>query len=91
MAEILSGFPLMPRLVMMHPRSLTRGTPKVHFFGFYLMLKCLRLVKVSSRSGMRPSPCQVYDDVNDMDLQITLDLSLKAGLHTPLVGGPRVI
>jgi hypothetical protein len=29
-----------------------------------------------------------YDDVIDVDLQIAPDLSLKAGLHTPLVGAP---
>jgi hypothetical protein len=57
MAEILSGFASMPRLVMMYPRSLPWGTPKVHFFGFSLMLKCLRLVKVSSRSAMRMLLC----------------------------------
>jgi hypothetical protein len=56
MAEILCRLASMPRLVMMYPRSLPWGTPKVHFSGFSLMLKCLRLVKVSSRSRMRLSP-----------------------------------
>jgi hypothetical protein len=53
MAEILLGFASIPRLVMMYPRSLPRETQKVHFSGFSLMLKCLRLAKVSSRSVMR--------------------------------------
>jgi hypothetical protein len=42
------------------PRSLPRGTPKVHFSGFSLMLKCLRLAKVSSRSAMRFLLSQVF-------------------------------
>jgi hypothetical protein len=59
----------MPRLVMMYPRSLPRGTPKVHFSGFRLMLIRLRLVKVSSRLVMRLPPCRVfYDDVVNVDL-----------------------
>jgi hypothetical protein len=53
MAEILSGFALMPRLVMIYLRILLQGTPKVHFSRFSLMLKSLRLAKVSSRSAMR--------------------------------------
>jgi hypothetical protein len=47
----------MPHLVMMYPRSFPRGIAKVHFSGFSLMLKRLRLVKVSSRSMMRLLPC----------------------------------
>jgi hypothetical protein len=35
-------------------------TPKVHFSGFSLMLKRLRLVKVYSRSRMRLSPHRVF-------------------------------
>jgi hypothetical protein len=31
-AEILSGFASMPRLVMMYPKSLPWGIPKGHFF-----------------------------------------------------------
>jgi hypothetical protein len=52
-AKILSGFTSMPRSVMMYPRSLPRGTPNVHFFGFSLMLNRLRLLNVSSKSAMR--------------------------------------
>jgi hypothetical protein len=52
MAEILLGFATMPRLVLMYPRSLPRGTPKVHFSGLNLTLKCLRLAKVYSRLAM---------------------------------------
>jgi hypothetical protein len=37
----------------MYPRSLPRGTSKVHFSGFHLMLKHLRLLKVSSRPAIR--------------------------------------
>jgi hypothetical protein len=33
----------------------------------------------------------LHDNVIDVDLQIAPDLPLKAGLHTPLVGGPRVL
>jgi hypothetical protein len=43
----------MLRSVMMYPRILLRGTPKVHFSGFSLMLNHLRLLKVSYRSAMR--------------------------------------
>jgi hypothetical protein len=32
-----------------------------------------------------------YDDVVNIDLQIVTDLSLKAGLHRLLVGGPHVL
>jgi hypothetical protein len=39
---------------------LPRGTPKVHFSGSSLMLKHLRLVKVSSRSRMRLLPYRVF-------------------------------
>jgi hypothetical protein len=53
MAEILSRLDLMPRSVMMYPRSLPWGTAKVHFFGFNLMVNRRRLLKVSSRSEMR--------------------------------------
>jgi hypothetical protein len=60
MAEILSGFNLMPHLVMMYPRSLPRGTQKVHFSGFNLMLRRLRLVKVSSWSAMRLQLCHIF-------------------------------
>jgi hypothetical protein len=49
----LVGFALMSCSVMMYPRSLPWGTPKVHFFGFNLTLNCLRLLKVSSRLAMR--------------------------------------
>jgi hypothetical protein len=30
----------------------------------------------------------LHDDVIDVDPQVAPDLSLKAGLHTPLLGGP---
>jgi hypothetical protein len=60
MVEILSRFSSMSRLVMMYPRSLPWGTPMVHFFEFSLMLKCLRLEKVSSRSVMRLLLCRVF-------------------------------
>jgi hypothetical protein len=52
MAKILLGFTSISRLEMIYPRSLLQETPKVHFFGFSLMLKRLRLAKGSSRSVM---------------------------------------
>jgi hypothetical protein len=39
------------------PWSLPPGIPKVHFSGFSLIMKCLRLMKVSSRSAMRLLLC----------------------------------
>jgi hypothetical protein len=53
MTKILVGFASMLRSVMMYPRILLWGTPKVHFSGFSLMLNHLRLLKVSCRSAMR--------------------------------------
>jgi hypothetical protein len=53
MAEILLGFASMPGSVMMYPKSFHRGTPKVHFSGFNLILNHQRLLKVSSRLEMR--------------------------------------
>jgi hypothetical protein len=53
MAEILLGLASMPHTVMMCTKCLPWGTPKVHFSEFNLMLKHLRLLKVSSRSVMR--------------------------------------
>jgi hypothetical protein len=49
--------------VMMYPRSLPRGTPKVIFFRFNLLLKQLRQLKVSSRSAMR---LLLYQDFTTM-------------------------
>jgi hypothetical protein len=60
MAEILLGFASMQHLVMTYPRRLLQGTPKVDFSRFSLMLKRLRLVKVSSRLRMWLSPSQVF-------------------------------
>jgi hypothetical protein len=71
MVEILLGFTLMPRSVMMYPRSLLIGTQKVHFSGFNLMLKCLMLLKVSSRSVMR---LLLYWDFTMMSLTKTFRL-----------------
>jgi hypothetical protein len=42
------------------PQELTPETPWVHFSRFSLVLKRLRLAKVSSRSVMRPLLCQVF-------------------------------
>jgi hypothetical protein len=56
MAEILLGFTLMLHSVMMYPRSFPRGTPKVYFSRFSLILNRLRLLKVSSRSAVRLLP-----------------------------------
>jgi hypothetical protein len=50
----------MPCSVMMYPRSLPRGTLKVRFFGFNLMLNRQRLLKVSSWSEMRLSLFQDF-------------------------------
>jgi hypothetical protein len=33
----------------------------------------------------------LYKDVIDVELQVAPDLSLKIGLHTPLVGGPCIL
>jgi hypothetical protein len=48
------------------PKNFASGDPKVHFSKFSLMLKHLKLVKLSSRSGMRPSPCQVSMTMSSM-------------------------
>jgi hypothetical protein len=33
----------------------------------------------------------LYDDVINIDLHVPRDLSLETELHTPLVGGPRIL
>jgi hypothetical protein len=48
------------------PQKFISGDIKGAFFGFSLMLKRLRLVKVSSRSGRRPSPCRVFMMMSSM-------------------------
>jgi hypothetical protein len=60
MAEILSGFSLVPRSVMMYLNSFPWGTLKVHFSGFNLMLNHWRLLKVSSKLKMRLSLFQDF-------------------------------
>jgi hypothetical protein len=92
MAEILSGFASISRLVMMYPRSLRQGTPKVHFSGFSLMLKSPEVGEGFFQvEDEAIALLGFYDDVVNIDLQIVTDLSLKAGLHRLLVGGPHVL
>jgi hypothetical protein len=78
-------------MVMIYPRSFSWGTLKVQFSGFSLMLKSLRLVKVSSKSVMRLLLCQDFMTMSSTDLQVAPNLSFEVELHTPLVGGPRVL
>jgi hypothetical protein len=33
----------------------------------------------------------LYDDFVNVDFQVVPDLPLETGMHTPLVGGPRVL
>jgi hypothetical protein len=54
--EASQGFASMSCSVMMCPKNFPRGTPKVHFSVFRIMLNRLSLLKVSSRSVMRLLP-----------------------------------
>ena len=54
MVENFSGLASIPRSETMNPRSMPRGTPKIHFSGFSLIPLALRHQKVSSRSATRP-------------------------------------
>jgi hypothetical protein len=53
MAEILSGFALMPCSVIMYPRIFPWGTRKVHFLGVQLNVESAEIVEVSSKLEMR--------------------------------------
>jgi hypothetical protein len=53
MAEIFSGLASMSRSETMNPRSMPRGTPKMHFSGFSLIFFSLRKQNATSRSATR--------------------------------------
>ena len=75
MALIFSGFASIPLWLIMKPSSFLDGTPKTHLVGFNFHLKLRKLLKVSSRSGIKESDSFVFTTENvDLGFYVAMEL-----------------
>ena len=75
MPLIFSGFASIPLWLTMKPSSFPDGMPKTHLVGFSFHLKLHKLLKVSSRSGIKESySFCLYDHVIDVSFHIVVEL-----------------
>jgi hypothetical protein len=74
------------------PQELAPGDPKGALFLVQLHVEVPEVSEgfflVGDETATLPGH---HDDVVDVDLHVVLDLPFEIGLHTPLVGGPRVL
>ena len=73
-ALIFSVFASIPLWLTMKPSSFPDGTPKTHLVGFNFHLKLRKLLKVSSRSGIKESFLCLYDHVVDVSFHVAVEL-----------------
>ena len=75
MALIFSGFASIPLWLTMKPSSFLDGTPKTHLVEFNFHLKLRKLLKVSSRSGIKESSSfYFYNHIVDVGFHIAMEL-----------------